>query len=97
MNKNSSNKNSSIDKYDKLLLIRKGNELFNKGNIKLAAKIFLTTGYKDGLIRIGDYYLFEKRDVAKALKYYKLSGYKKREELLAENIANLLKVWLKEK
>lgn len=86
-----------LDNNKKLLLIRKGNELFNKGNIDLAAKIFLTTNYKDGLIRIGDYYLFEKRDVAKALKFYKLSGYKKREELLLHNIAELLKVWLKEK
>jgi len=90
-------KNNSLSEKERLLLIRKGNELFNKGNIKLAQKIFLTTNYKDGLIRIGDYYLFEKHDVAKAIKFYKLSGYKKREEQLAENIANLLKLWLKEK
>ena len=38
-------------------LIRKGNELFNKGEFALAQRIFVTTKYSDGLIRIGDKYL----------------------------------------
>ncbi|MFW5738253.1 MAG: hypothetical protein ACOCYX_05020, partial [Spirochaetota bacterium] len=33
-------------------LIRRGNELFNKGSIDQAKRVFITTRYTDGLIRI---------------------------------------------
>ena len=45
-----------IDNAQKAALNRKGNFLFNSGNIEAARRVFLTTGYSDGLVRIGDYY-----------------------------------------
>ncbi|MDR2073265.1 MAG: hypothetical protein LBP60_07520 [Spirochaetaceae bacterium] len=46
----------SIDGTTKAALNRKGNTLFNTGDVEGAKRIFLTTGYSDGLSRIGDYY-----------------------------------------
>jgi hypothetical protein len=42
---------------ERVALIRKGNELFNQKKLELARKIFITTGYSDGLIRLGDEYI----------------------------------------
>ena len=49
------------------LLIRRGNDFFSSGNIKAAEKIFVTTDYKDGIVRLGDYY-FTNGDIYKAAK-----------------------------
>ena len=46
----------SMDGGTKAALNRKGNALYNAGNIEEARRIFLTTGYSDGLSRVGDYY-----------------------------------------
>jgi len=45
-----------IDGTQKAALNRKGNVLYNTGDIEGARRIFLTTGYSDGLVRVGDYY-----------------------------------------
>ena len=45
-----------IDGTQKAALNRKGNLLYNSGDIEGAKRIFLTTGYSDGLSRVGDYY-----------------------------------------
>lgn len=81
---------------ERLILIRKGNELFNSGDIEKAAKIFVTTAYKDGLIRVGDYYYFDKKNPLKALQYYIEARYEKRIAELSERIAAVIKKWLKE-
>jgi hypothetical protein len=79
---------------ERLLLIRKGNEIFNNGEIEKAAKIFATTAYRDGLIRVGDYYYFEKRDILKALQYYVEAKYERRIGEVTERIAGVIKKWL---
>ena len=81
---------------ERLTLIRKGNELFNGGEIDKAARIFTTTAYKDGLIRVGDYYLFDKKSPLKALSYYIEARYQKRINELSERMAAVLKKWLSE-
>ncbi len=81
---------------ERLILIRKGNELFNKGDIEKAAKIFVTTAYKDGLIRVGDFYYFQKKDPIKALHFYVEADYKKRINEVTERMAAIIKKWLKE-
>jgi hypothetical protein len=81
---------------ERMLLIRKGNELFNQGNVEKASKIFVTTAYKDGLIRIGDYYYFDKKDPFKALHYYIEAKYEKRIREITERMAAVLKKWLSE-
>ncbi|MDR2397438.1 MAG: hypothetical protein LBD74_01605, partial [Spirochaetaceae bacterium] len=58
-----------IDSAQKAALNRKGNMLYNAGDIEGAKKIFLTTGYSDGISRIGDYYKSQDRYVD-ALRMY---------------------------
>ena len=81
---------------ERILLIRKGNELLNDGDIDKAEKIFIATAYKDGLIRIGDYYYFDKKNVFKALNLYLEAKYEKRIKELTERMALVLKQWLNE-
>ncbi len=61
-----------MDKEERVRLIRKGNELFNKGDITGAASIFVTTGYRDGITRVADYYFFDRKLPLVALKFYKM-------------------------
>ena len=59
----------AIDGTQKSALNRKGNVLYNSGDIEGARRIFLTTGYSDGLVRVGDYYNSKGRPLD-ALKMY---------------------------
>ena len=59
---------------ERVALIRKGNELYNEGEIEEAIRIFTATGYKDGLTRVGDMYFFDMKMPIIAYKYYKLAG-----------------------
>jgi hypothetical protein len=77
------------------VLIRKGNELFNKGDFEKAKKIFLTTGYTDGIIRMGDYYI-KKQNVLEAFRMYKLAPAPDKVENLIMQMAGVLQHWLKE-
>ena len=81
---------------ERIVLIRKGNELFNNGDIEKAAKIFITTAYKDGLIRVGDHYWFEMRNPLKALHYYLEAQYEKRIGELTERMAAIIKKWMQD-
>ena len=46
----------AIEGSQKAALNRKGNILYNSGDIEGARRIFITTGYSDGLVRVGDFY-----------------------------------------
>lgn len=81
---------------ERLILIRKGNELFNGGEIEKAARIFAATAYKDGLIRVGDYFYFDKKNPLKAFEYYREAKFEKRIKELSERIVMVLKKWLSE-
>lgn len=63
---------------ERVQLIREGNRLFNEGKMEAAEKIFVKTRYKDGLIRLGDYFFFDKKMPLFAYKYYKLAGCKEK-------------------
>ncbi len=76
-------------------LIRKGNELFNKGELSLAQRIFITTKYSDGLIRIGDEYLKGGKPL-EALRLYWLAPAPDRTAAVVEQIAQVMKHWLAE-
>ncbi|KPJ88734.1 MAG: hypothetical protein AMS17_04445 [Spirochaetes bacterium DG_61] len=86
----------TLTSKERIILIRKGNELLNKGEIEKASKIFITTAYKDGLIRVGDYYYFEEKNPFKALHFYIEAKYEKRIRELTERMAGVLKKWLSE-
>jgi hypothetical protein len=68
---------------EKVKLNRKGNELFNRGEIETARRIFQTTGYSDGLIRVGSSYLEALRPVD-ALKMFWLARDEKRSAALVD-------------
>ncbi len=84
-----------LQPQQKTALNRKGNELFNSGNLDQARKIFITTGYTDGLIRLGDIYKKEGR-ILDALKMYWAAPAPKKVEQLIERAVVILRSWLKD-
>ncbi len=90
-----SQKIENLTAGDKTGLIRKGNELFNAGEIEKAKRIFLSTGYTDGIIRIGDVY-YKNNEPLKALNMYWLAPAKEKKELLITEISAVVKRWLNE-
>jgi hypothetical protein len=85
---------SGIDSERKTKLNRKGNELFNRGEVETARRIFQTTGYSDGLIRVGDTYM-EGRKPVDAAKMYFLAGDRRRLDALVEKMAVVIQNLLK--
>ena len=79
----------------KVKLNRKGNELFNEGDIEAARRLFQTTGYSDGLIRVGDKYLGDAKPI-EALKMYRLARDEKRSEALIVTAALVIQNMLRE-
>ena len=63
---------------DKVKLIQKGNEFFNKKDYINAEKLFLISNYQDGLIRLGNYYL-ELKNYIKAIFFYNKAKFLKGE------------------
>ena len=86
----------NITKKQRIKLMRKGNEFFNQGKIDIAKKIFITTGYTDGLIRLGDYY-YKKNQILEAFRMYYLAPYRKKVNMMLEKMAFIIKDMLKEK
>jgi hypothetical protein len=86
---------AGVDSDKKAHLNRKGNELFNQGDIEAARRIFQTTGYSDGLIRVGDRYFADRRPVD-ALKMYWLAKDEKRKERLVSLAALVIQNLVKE-
>ena len=63
---------------EKVALSRKGNEFFNNGNMTEAIKYFVKAGYRDGIMRVADYYFYDKKQPLIALKFYKMINRKDR-------------------
>lgn len=84
----------SLNSKQKALLNRKANILFNEGHYEQAERIFITTGYSDGLTRCGDLYA-KKNDFLKALKLYSLAHNKRKSEPIEEKISKLISLMLK--
>jgi hypothetical protein len=81
---------------ERAALIRRGNELYNRGDITDALKIFLATNYGDGIIRVGDYYYFEKGDRISGVKLYYRANHRKMVERFAEEAASVIHLLLEE-
>jgi len=75
---------TAIDGTQKAALNRKGNVLYNSGDIEGARRIFLTTGYSDGLVRIGDYYNSKGRQLDALRMYWVAPDRKKAEPIIAQ-------------
>jgi hypothetical protein len=84
----------SIDGSQKAALNRKGNMLFNSGSIEDARRVFITTGYSDGLVRVGDYYQGEGRFID-ALQMYRLAPDRKKYDAIIQKIAGTVQQLLK--
>ena len=86
---------SAIDEPQRVALIRKGNEFFNAGKIDQAKRIFITTGYGDGLTRIGDYH-YGREEPLEALRMYWLAPSPKKIDYMMERITAIVQKWLSE-
>lgn len=87
---------TSISKEQKAALVRKGNALFNKGDVDQAKKIFLTIQYSDGLIRIGDYYM-DKNKPLLAFRMYYAAKARSQTDAMIEKMAHIISLWVNEK
>jgi hypothetical protein len=82
-------KKPAIEPSQKANLNRKGNVLFNSGDIEGARRVFLTTGYTDGLVRIGDYYNSKNRPLD-ALKMYWIAPDRNKAEPIIFQLSTLI-------
>ena len=72
----------SLNSEQKVILNRKGNVMFNEGEIEGARRLFTTTGYSD--------------ESLKALKQYVLAHNKSKAEPIYEKIASVISKLLRE-
>jgi hypothetical protein len=79
----------------RIALIRKGNELYNSGHFDLAKKVFLTAGYNDGLIRIGDR-LSEQQKHLEAFRMYWLARHEAKTNNMVEKMSWIVRQWMHE-
>ena len=79
----------------KAALNRQGNIHFNAGNIENARRIFITTGYSDGLIRVGNHYSSKGR-LLDALRMYWMAPDRNRAEPIIMRLSILIQSLLKE-
>ena len=77
---------SPVDGSDKVALNRKGNRMFNEGDIEGARRVFMTTGYSDGLSRVGDFYKSKDRPL-EALRMFWMAHDKRKADPLIEKLA----------
>ena len=79
----------AISSEQKAALNRKGNILYNSGDIEGARRIFLTTGYTDGIVRIGDFYKSQGRKLD-ALRMYWIAPDKVKSEAIIVELSALI-------
>ncbi|WP_010258320.1 hypothetical protein [Treponema primitia] len=79
----------AIDGSQKAALNRKGNVLYNSGDVEGAKRIFLTTGYSDGLSRVGDYYKSQGRELD-ALRMYWIAPDRNKAEPIIMRLSALI-------
>jgi hypothetical protein len=87
--------NSELDSKDRAALVRKGNEFFNNGNIAAAKRVYITTGYGDGLIRVGDHH-YKRKEFLEAFRMYWLGKEKQKCDNLIEKMVLVIREWLHE-
>lgn len=86
----------SLTSEQRVHLIRRGNELFLAGDIEQSKKIFVATGYTDGMVRLGDHFM-KAGDPLAALQMYKMAPAPDKVAPLVNRMAGVVKKWLKEK
>ncbi len=83
-----------ISKQDRVALIRKANVLYNAGKHPLAERIYETTGYADGLIRIAG--REEKAgNFLEALRLYWLANDHRKTSVMSKKLAQGIRYLMK--
>lgn len=95
MIKKGNNNKKAIDSSTRVQLIRKGNEFFQNKDIESAKKIFIAVDYKDGLVRLGDYYL-KSNDLYKSAEMYFMSENKSKINAFSKKCAAIIERYLNE-
>ena len=80
-----------LSSEQKVVLNRRGNQLFNEGFINEAQRIFVTTGYSDGLTRVGDYYIAHDNTL-EALRMYCFAKNKRKSDPIIDSLVRLIRV-----
>ena len=80
-----------LSSEQKVVLNRRGNQLFNEGFINEAQRIFVTTGYSDGRTRVGDYYIAHDNTL-EALRMYCLAKNKRKSDPIIDSLVRLIRV-----
>lgn len=88
-------KSAQLSPENRAALIRKGNDFFNRGETELARRIFLTTRYSDGLIRVGDRMVKSGKPL-EALAAYWVAPCPEKAEAIVARISEVVRQWLKE-
>ncbi|HMW58508.1 MAG TPA: hypothetical protein PKE49_08090 [Leptospiraceae bacterium] len=84
----------SMDSSTRAEMIRKGNQAFNEGKYPEARELFTKADYKDGLVRLGDYYMFDRRLPLLAYGYYKRAGAMRKIEEIQKRMVLALGEWI---
>jgi hypothetical protein len=79
-----------LDDAVKVSLNRRGNILYNQGDVEGARRIFMTTGYSDGLARVGDYYKSRGR-LLDALKMYWIAPDRSKSEPIIVQLSEIIR------
>lgn len=82
-----------LDPSDRAALIRRGKELFKRGDLATAERVFLTAGYADGLKRLADLHFRGGKNIKKAIELYRAAGGREADamyEMIASGIKYLL-------
>ncbi|TGN09797.1 hypothetical protein [Leptospira ilyithenensis] len=83
-----------MESKERIQLIREGNQAFNAGDIRKAREIFLKTGYQDGLVRLGDHFMYDRRLPMLAFGYYKKAGRQDKVDEIFQRMVMALSEWL---
>ncbi|MDZ4728307.1 MAG: hypothetical protein SH817_19290 [Leptospira sp.] len=75
-------------------LIREGNQAFNAGDIRKARELFMKTGYQDGLTRLGDHFMYDRKLPMLAFGYYKKAGRQDKVDEIFQRMIMALSEWL---
>ena len=79
----------ALSSEQKVLLNRRANEMFNNGLVEDAKRVYLATGYSDGLTRVADTYVKKGREMD-ALKLYLQAHNQRNSAPLTEKLAKII-------
>ena len=85
---------TQLDSQLRAELVRKGNQAFNEKDYQKAREYFFQADYKDGMIRLGDHYMYERRLPLLAYGYYRRARAAAKMEDIHRRMVLALGEWL---